>query len=136
MMCSQTFLTASEREDSETPRKSLRAEETGLNLKSPELGLGGARGCFTGFVFGFAFGFGLAAAVVDLEREAAALVVAPVGGFFLAVAAAVAAEEEVDDDDEEARFKFRRLFPLKSPFAVWVLLCFLTPRSSLRSPPT
>lgn len=101
MMCSQTFLTASEREDSETPRKSLRAGETGVNLKTPELGLGGARGCFTGFVFGFAFGFGLAAAVVDLEREAAALVVAPVGGFFLAVAAAVAAEEEVDDDDDE-----------------------------------
>lgn len=97
-MCSQTFLTASEREDSETPRKSLRTGETGLNLKTPELGLGEARGCFTGF--GFAFGFGLATAVVDLEREAAVSVVAAVGGFFLATAAAVAAEEEEVDDEE------------------------------------
>ena len=41
--------------------------------------------------------FGLGAAAVDLEREAAALVIASVGGFFLVVAAAVATEEEVDE---------------------------------------
>ena len=51
-------------------------------------------------VFSFSFGVCLTAAVTDLERETAALVVAPVDSFFLAVDAAVAAKEEVDNDGE------------------------------------
>ena len=38
----------------------------------------------------------LGAAMVDLERESAALVVASVGGYLSAIAAAVATEEEAD----------------------------------------
>lgn len=107
----------------------MRAGETGISLKAPELGLGGARGCFTRF--GFAFAFDLAAAVVDLERQAAAapaaLVAVAAGGFFFGAAAAVPAEEDDDGEGLVAALAAsnKTLVPLKT-LAVDITLRFET----------